>query len=105
MPTGSEVDARRGTLQLTTAAPGPGQKVQVGVFSGGLFKITQTGTGLEKGLTTLQLVYGIFKGAPTFGSCKTHAAGDTASQAGVSPTVLQTLHAHDKHGKWRIPRP
>ena len=101
LPSGSEIDARAGSLNLATAPPVRRGKLQTGVFGGGLFQTVQTRTGLEKGLTTLQLLFGIFKGAPTFGSCKTHAAGDTASQAGVSPTVLQTLHAHDKHGKWR----
>jgi hypothetical protein len=44
IPTGSQIDARRGTLTLVSAT-GVKKKVQKGTFSGALFTVTQTATG------------------------------------------------------------
>ncbi len=68
LPIGTQVDARRGTLKIATATSHQG-KTQSGVFSSGLFKLTQTRRGFHKGLTTLSLLEGAFPGAPSYASC------------------------------------
>jgi hypothetical protein len=103
IPVGSEVDARRGTLQLT-AAPGVRHgKLQTGTFGGALFSLAQQRSGLSKGLTTLSLLEGAFKGAPSYASCKGHAAAEDpgVAHAAVSAKVLQTLRASDRNGQFR----
>jgi hypothetical protein len=112
IPTNTVIDALHGTLTLTIAAPGgtggahdaaaKGKKkvkTQSGTFSGAIFKITQATRGAAKGLATLALVEGAFKGAPTYATCKKHKAAD-ASAAALSSKTLQLLHANAK-GKFR----
>ena len=60
--TGTEIDALHGSLELV-ASVGK-HKTEHGVFGGWVFKLTQTGRGALKGLTTLTLVEGAFRGAP-----------------------------------------
>jgi DNA-binding beta-propeller fold protein YncE len=106
IPTGTVVNALRGTLKLTTAAPAVKKgktkkreaKTQSATFRGAVFKVTQDRSGASKGLATMSLVEGAFKGAPSFASCKTHKG--KASAAAVSRKVLQLLHASG-HGKFR----
>jgi hypothetical protein len=103
IPTGSQIDARRGSLAVTTAAFKRHGKLQRGTFGGGLFKLTQTAFGLNKGLTTLSLLEGAFRGAPTYASCpKAKAArdGSPLAQAALSSRILQTLRARDNHGRF-----
>ena len=97
LPSGAVVDARAGSLQLTTAA-GKGHTSQTGVFGGAIFKVTQARGGQVRGLTTLKLMEGAFAGAPSYASCKAHKAGD-ATTAAVSSKTLQLLHA-SAHGKF-----
>jgi hypothetical protein len=101
LPVGSQVDARAGTLQLT-AATGSRHTTQIATLAGAVFSLSQTAKGSEKGLTTFALVEGGFRGAPSFRSCGAHAAPDGSSPgaraASVSPKVIQTLHARDRHG-------
>jgi hypothetical protein len=103
LPTGTQIDARLGTIQLLSAASQP-HKVQTGVFNGGLFGLAQDRQGLTKGLTTLSLLEGLFPGAPNFSSCTAKKAADASSPlahtAGLSSSVLQTLHA-SAHGRFR----
>jgi hypothetical protein len=103
LPAGSQVDARQGSLELITASARRG-KTQAGVFGGGLFKLAQKRSGLSKGLTTLSLLEGAFKGAPSYSACRAHGAADgsgaVAHPARLSPRVLQTLHSH-AHGRFR----
>jgi hypothetical protein len=100
LPTGTQVDSRRGTIQLVAASPSRG-KTQSGDFGGAIFGIAQDRTGLTKGLTMLSLLEGAFPGAPTYASCPKADPDDaTARAARVSPKVLQTLHASDNHGKF-----
>jgi PKD domain len=114
IPAGTLVNALHGTLKLTTAAPASATqhatlagkrktkkraaKTQTATFSGAVFKVTQGRSGASKGIATVSLVEGAFKGAPSFASCKTHKG--KASAAAVSSKVLQLLHASG-HGKFR----
>jgi hypothetical protein len=102
LPLGTQVDARAGTLSLTTATGHTG-KTQTGVFGGAVFGLSQDRRGLTKGLTTLSLLENAFRGAPSFSSCSAHAAGDQplAHAAGLSSLILQTLNARDNHGSFR----
>jgi hypothetical protein len=88
LPSGTVLDARRGSLELITAAV-HGHKPQTGVFGGAIFKVT----GARSGLTTLSLVEGVIKGAPTYASCTAHRASDQAAHVAVSRRILQTLRS------------
>ena len=103
IPAGSQIDARQGSLQLTAAASHGG--MQNGAFSGGLFSIAQDRRGPSKGLTTLSLLEGNFRGAPTYASCRAHpafAAANPSAQAALSRRVLQTLTSSvDAHFRTR----
>jgi hypothetical protein len=113
IPSGAVIDARQGTLKLTTAtgsSPGgardaaakhkkPKGQTQSGTFGGAIFKVTQARGGATKGLVTLGLLEGAFNGAPSYATCKKQKAGD-ASVAAVSSKVLQLLHASAK-GKFK----
>jgi hypothetical protein len=96
LPAGTQVDARRGTLNIVTAATAPvgkrAPKTQSGVFGGALFKVTQDRSGPTKGLTSLSILEAAFPGAPGYASCKTRA-GDHASAARLSTAILQALRA------------
>ncbi len=98
IPSGSQIDARHGSLELITSNGTKG-KTQHGTFGGAIFKLTQERSGSGKGLVTLTLVEGAFKGAPSYALCRKHKAGD-ASAAAVSSRVLQLLRA-SAHGKFR----
>jgi hypothetical protein len=103
LPSGTQVDARLGTLRLAAAAATKHGKLQAGTFGGGLFTFSQDARGLTKGLTTLSLLEGAFPGAPTYASCKAKKAVDPFSpfaSAALSSTVLQLLRA-SAHGKFR----
>jgi hypothetical protein len=95
IPTGSQVDARAGTLRITAAAATTNGKLETGTFTGAIFGLAQDRSGLNKGLTTLSIVENAFPGAPSFASCKTAAAwdGSPAASAAVSSKVLQALLA------------
>jgi hypothetical protein len=111
IPSGAVIDARHGTLKITTALPGgtggahdaaakgakpkPQVRTQSGNFGGAIFKLTQA----RSGLANLSLLEGAFPGAPTYAACKAHKAAD-ATAAAVSSKTLQLLHA-SAHGKFR----
>ncbi len=102
LPTGTEVDARLGTINLISAT-GQGKKTQTGAFGGAVFRLTQQRAGASKGLATLSLLEAAFPGAPTYASCKAKATDTTepsAHTAKLSSKVLQTLRASG-HGKFR----
>jgi hypothetical protein len=119
IPKNTVVNALQGTLSLITAAPGGSHpahdaaakkgkgkgktvKTQKGTFSGAIFKLAQATGGASKGVATLTIVEGAFKGAPSYSLCKKGGkkkAGD-ASAAAVSSKVLQLLHASAK-GKFK----
>jgi hypothetical protein len=98
IPSGAKIDARHGSLELITSTGEKG-KTQHGTFGGAIFKITQERSGKTKGLVTLSLLEGLFKGAPSYSLCTRHKAGD-ASAAAASSKTLQLLHA-SAHGKFR----
>lgn len=98
IPSGSQIDARHGSLELITSTGQQG-KTQHGTFGGAIFRLTQERSGPSKGLATLTLLEGAFRGAPSYAICKKHKAGD-ASAAAASSKVLQLLHA-SAHGKFR----
>lgn len=103
LPTGTQVDARRGTIQLVAASSSAG-KTQTGTFGGAVFRLTQSAKGGDKGLTTLSLLEGTFRGAPSYASCRARRAGGRsesgATAARVSRRVLQLLHSSAK-GRFR----
>jgi hypothetical protein len=104
LPTGSQIDARLGTLQLISAT-GKAHRTQAGIFGGALFGFAQDRRGLNKGLTTLSLLEDAFPGAPSTSSCPTRPAADrlplSAHSAAVTRKVLQTLRASDHGGRFR----
>jgi hypothetical protein len=102
LPTGTQVDARLGTLQVTAAAATKRGKLQTGTFDGSIFGIAQDARGLTKGLTTLSILEGAFPGAPSFASCKAGKArdGSRGASAALSSKVLQALLA-TAHGHFR----
>jgi hypothetical protein len=75
IPVGSLIDARRGTVRLTTATPGGG--TQSGDFSGGIFQVLQSRRRRAKGLTTLPLRGGNFR------RCRTRARRSVLSGPGA----------------------
>ncbi len=103
LPSGTQIDARHGTLNLTSAtATRTHGKLQTVTVSGAIFGISQSPTGLTKGLTTLALLEGDFPGAPSYASCpKADADAPGARAATLSPKLLQTLRASDQHGSFR----
>jgi hypothetical protein len=102
LPSGTQIDARRGTLTMLTAATTKNGKLGSVQFSGAIFGFAQAARGPAKGLTTISLLEGDFKGAPSYASCPRHAADWTpVANAAVSSRILQTLRARDKRGKFR----
>ena len=107
IPANTVINALHGTLNLTTALPAvqardaaakgkkKKAKTQSGTFGGAIFKITQATKGAGKGLATLAIVEGAFKGAPSYATCKKAKAGD-ATAAALSSKTLQLLHASAK---------
>jgi DNA-binding beta-propeller fold protein YncE len=93
------IDTRHGTVNLTTSIGGGATasasakrkktKTQSGSFSGAVFRVHQSTGGSSKGLTTVMLTEGAFKGAPGQAICNTGAQA-----AKVSKKVIQLLHAH-----------
>ena len=116
LPVGTEVAARGGTLNVTTATAaskkGRRTQTQTGEFSEGLFEVLQSDNRRLKGLTVLTLLdSGTLPGAPSY---KTECAvvGTTTSVPGgenrdvelkrhkLSKKVLQTLKASE-HGNYQ----
>jgi hypothetical protein len=107
IPSGSQIDSRKGSLQVSAASTLKRGKPQLGTFGGAIFKLAQDRRKITKGLSTLTLLEADFPGAPTYSSCKTTAhttnsthSTPTAHTARLSNRVLQTLHAN-VHGHYR----
>jgi hypothetical protein len=99
IPVGSQVDAREGTLRLTSASTTK-HVTYSGDFGTGIFSVLQTRA--QKGLTTLKLLEGAFSGAPTYASCATagKASAAAAHKKLSSKKVLQLLTAN-AHGSFQ----
>jgi hypothetical protein len=54
-----------------------------------VFRVSQARKGSNRGLTTLSLVEGAYKGGPSYASCKAKKKAPRA----VSRRILQTLHS------------
>jgi hypothetical protein len=104
VPIGSEIDARRGTLEVVVGT-GHTHRTQQARLAGAVFSSTQMRNGPQKGLTTFGLLEGAFSGAPSYTSCGVQKAiagpGAAARTARLSPRILQTLHASDNNGRFR----
>jgi hypothetical protein len=106
LPSGSQVDSRHGVLSLASATGTKG-KTQIATLGGAIFGLTQSRSGITKGLTTLALLEGDFPGAPSYANCPKPTGdqgggpGPVGHAAKASPKVLQVLHAKDNHGKYR----
>jgi hypothetical protein len=120
LPVGTEVDARQGTLKVTTATAASGKRnrkrtqTQSADFSRGLFQVIQSAKRRLKGLTTVQLLdSGLFPGAPSYqAACA--VVGKTINAPGriegtrlgfkhrrLSKKVLQALHVSEHGGSYQ----
>ncbi|MGA2164148.1 MAG: hypothetical protein ABSH36_06735 [Solirubrobacteraceae bacterium] len=104
VPVGSEIDSRRGTLELV-AATDQRHHTNSAKLSGGVFTLSQQRTGLHKGLTTFTLDEGLFPGGPSYQSCGTATASSVgrrdARSAKLSSRVVQKVEATDNHGNFQ----
>jgi hypothetical protein len=105
LPSGTVVDALKGSVSITASSGGvpPASDAKAkpkktkpaknftGTFSGAVFKITQTASGPDKGLTTLSIVENAFKGAPSYSTCTAKGAAD--AHTALSSRALQTLRS------------
>jgi len=89
IPVGSLLDARRGTVALTSALPGG--RTQSGRFSGGQFSVTQPRSA--KGMTELTLR------GPELGSCRPTSGATARAAARRKP--VRRLWGQDKGGRFR----
>jgi streptogramin lyase len=88
IPTGSVVDTRSGTVELTTALDASG-RVQKGRFWGGVFEVRQPAGG--RGMTELVLRGGSFAGC---------GAGQARARA-AARRPPRSLWGSDSHGRFR----
>ena len=89
VPTGSEIDARRGTVALKSALTG--RRTQTGRFGGGVFRVRQSRTG--RGMTNLHL------SGRELRACPPVARGTLATATRKRPK--RRLWARDKGGRFR----
>ena len=99
IPTGSEIDALHGSLKMVTATGQVG-KTQTATLAGGIFKVTQTRSGISKGLTNFNLVESAFQGAPSYATCTAKHKASDATIASLSRKTLQLLKVGG-HGKFK----
>jgi hypothetical protein len=102
VPVGSQIDARRGTLNLVVATT-KRHRTNTARLAGGLFSLAQQRTGPSKGVSTLALLENAFPGAPSYSTCTTKKTGKSvlAGIAKLNPKILQTLSVSDNNGKFR----
>jgi hypothetical protein len=104
LPVGTQVDARAGSLKITTAqTAGKHPRTQSGEFRSGLFEVLQSHQRRLRGLTVLQLLdTGVFPGAPSYKQCTTtgKATDPGAHAARRNRRVLQWLRAK-AHGNYQ----
>jgi hypothetical protein len=90
VPVGSELDARRGRVQLITAVAGG---LQDGTFWGGRFTVRQGRAG--SGMTSLVLRGGSFRG------CRTASASRRIATASARKPPVRRLWSRDRDGRFR----
>jgi hypothetical protein len=101
IPVGSQIDARRGTLNLVVATTKK-RHTNTARLGGGVFSLAQQRSGPAKGLSTLALLENAFSGAPSYSTCTAKKGKSVlAGIAKLSPKILQTLSVSDKNGKFR----
>ena len=86
LASGTEVDARQGTLQLSASGL---RGTMSATLSGAVWGVLQAGSGASRGLVTLSLKEGAVPGAPSYSGCK---------KPGRATSVLQSLHANVSGG-------
>jgi len=105
IPIDWQIDARAGALQMVVAASQHRHTQRI-ALAGGLFSISQTRHGPDRGLTTLDLLENDFPGGPTYNSCpaltSAGASQTHARTAQASNLVLQTLRARDQAGRFSV---
>jgi hypothetical protein len=94
LPSGTVIDTRKGTVELTSAIDRKGT-TQTGRFWGALFEVRQSATG--KGMTQLVLRGGDFSG------CRARAAGHggIVAHAAASAKPPRRLWGSDRHGRFQ----
>jgi hypothetical protein len=97
LPVGSQIDARAGTIELSSATT-KAHKIQAGQFESGLFSVLQSRNKKLLGLTELDLLENAFPGAPSYSVCtatgkKTAFAGATDAKRKLPTTVVQLLRS------------
>jgi CSLREA domain-containing protein len=93
IPVGAFVNARRGTVRVTSAVNSAGA-TQSGNFSRGLFQVLQSRRASARGLTEL-----VLKGS-SFRSCRARGGGRSASAAQLSRRTVRRLRANAR-GRFR----
>ena len=92
IPTGSEIDALHGSLRVVSNTGEIG-KSQTATLAGGVFNLTQTRTGITKGLTNFNLVENAFQGAPTYAACNAKYTAGDATAASLSTRRCSCLRS------------
>jgi hypothetical protein len=98
IPSGAVVDARQGTVQLSSAVDASG-RTQTATMRGAIFEIRQSATG--KGMTDLVLRDGPPQGCPATGSVAMARAATTHSTTTKAKPGSGGLWAQDRHGRFR----
>jgi hypothetical protein len=92
LPTGTVVDTRGGTVELSSALDARGA-TQTGRFWGGVFEIRQTKEG--KGMTQLVLRGG------EFSACRAATRRGAVASAASSGKPVRSLWGSDRHGRFQ----
>jgi len=96
IPDGAHVDARHGTVELSSALDAAGAH-QTATFSGGIFAVSQPHGG--NGLTRIALVGGDFSRCAAGAPAAVPAAQATAAARRRKP--VRQLWGHDDHGRYQ----
>jgi hypothetical protein len=110
LSSGTVIDALGGSVTIDVASGGVGtgrdakaNKAKprkkptkfTGTFGGAVFRVSQAKAGPNRGLTTLSIVEGAFKGAPSYASCtaKRGAGEPRLAHAALSSRIVQSLRS------------
>jgi hypothetical protein len=95
VPVASFIDARRGTMRLTTARTRREDQIQDGLFSKGVFQVLQSRRVRSRGLTNLRLKGGSFRPCRRLGKAR-----GGAHDAGLRRRVIRRLRGNAR-GRFR----